>query len=80
LTSNVRRARDLHLLSVGNRTGNGYSYALAAPERELPVIGRLRLDAVDAQLGTKCLCGGRATGDEAAAADADEQDVERPDE
>ena len=71
-------ARQRQLLAVGDRARDLDPDAFAGGERAHEVVAGLRLDADHAGVGREGLDRGRAAGEQAAAAEADEQDVERP--
>src|SRR5437764_66355 len=61
---------------VGDRARDAHVHALAGGERSARVVTRFRLDADDADSGPQRLRRGRAAGDEPAAADRKDEEVE----
>ena len=77
MTGKVSSPGSRQLLAVGDRARDLDAHALAGGERAHEVVAGLGLDADHARVGRERLDRGRAAGEQAAAAEADEQDVER---
>ena len=71
------RAGRVELLAVGDRAADRHPDALPGRERAPRVVAHLGLDADDAQPGQSAVAAVRAAGDQPAAADRHEQQVER---
>ena len=71
-------AGDRQLLAVGDRARDLDPDALAGRQRALEVVARLRLDADDPRVRAERRGRGGAAGHQPAAADRDDQHVERP--